>query len=102
MLTSSRTIEISVDVENQSRTFILLEPLFLRFEPFVKKNEFRVFRVRELAGRSGSASKTPPLNPPRRRFQFATVHILRVKRGDMHEILGAGLGILRLDLDEVR
>ena len=28
--------------------------------------QFRVFRVRELAGRSGSASKTPPLNPPRR------------------------------------
>ena len=27
---------------------------------------FRVFRVRELAGRSGSARKTPPLNPPRR------------------------------------
>ena len=27
---------------------------------------FRVFRVRELAGRSGSASETPPLNPPRR------------------------------------
>ena len=27
---------------------------------------FRVFRVRELAGRSGSSSKTPPLNPPRR------------------------------------
>ena len=27
--------------------------------------QFRVFRVRELAGRSGSASKTPPLNPPR-------------------------------------
>ena len=26
----------------------------------------RVFRVRELAGRSGSASETPPLNPPRR------------------------------------
>ena len=26
----------------------------------------RVFRVRELAGRSGSSSKTPPLNPPRR------------------------------------
>jgi len=24
------------------------------------------------------------------------------QRGDMHEILGAGLGILRLDLDEVR
>ena len=30
------------------------------------QGEFRVFRVRELAGRSGSASKTPPLNPPRR------------------------------------
>ena len=27
---------------------------------------FRVFRVRELAGRSGSSSETPPLNPPRR------------------------------------
>ena len=27
---------------------------------------FRVFRVRELAGRSGSSSGTPPLNPPRR------------------------------------
>ena len=27
---------------------------------------FRVFRVRELAGRSGSASETPPLNPPKR------------------------------------
>ena len=26
----------------------------------------RVFRVRELAGRSGSSSETPPLNPPRR------------------------------------
>ena len=27
---------------------------------------FRVFRVRELAGRGGSASEAPPLNPPRR------------------------------------
>ena len=35
MLTNSRTIEVGFDVENQSRTFILLELLFLRFEPFV-------------------------------------------------------------------
>ena len=27
---------------------------------------FRVFRVRERAGRSGSSSETPPLNPPKR------------------------------------
>ena len=27
---------------------------------------FRVFRVRELAGRSGPSSETPPPNPPKR------------------------------------
>ena len=30
----------------------------------IKYDIFRVFRVRELAGRSGPASGTPPLNPP--------------------------------------
>ena len=35
---------------------------------------FRVFRVRELAGRSGSASETPPLNPPRRSKEVGVAH----------------------------
>ena len=35
---------------------------------------FRVFRVRELAGRSGSSSKTPPLNPPRRSKVVGVAH----------------------------
>ena len=30
---------------------------------------FRVFRVRELAGRSGSSSETPPLNPPKPKYE---------------------------------
>ena len=34
--------------------------------PSPLQDRARVFRVRELAGRSGSSSKTPPLNPPRR------------------------------------
>ena len=34
--------------------------------PFFSTSLFRLFQFRELAGRSGSASEAPPLNPPRR------------------------------------
>ena len=35
---------------------------------------FRVFRVRELAGKGGSASEAPPLNPPRRSKEVGVAH----------------------------
>ena len=35
---------------------------------------FRVFRVRELAGKGGSASEAPPLNPPRRSKGVGAAH----------------------------
>ena len=42
--------------------------------PPATQEVFRVFRVRELAGRSGSASETPPLNPPRRSKEVGVAH----------------------------
>ena len=51
-----------------------LAPRSLRV--FIMRNYqvFRVFRVRELAGRSGSSSETPPLNPPRRSKEVGVAH----------------------------
>ena len=40
----------------------------------VSLSDFRVFRVRELAGRSGSSSETPPLNPPKRPKEVGVAH----------------------------
>ena len=50
------------------------------------ERSFRVFRVRELAGRSGSSSKTPPLREER--FLFPSCprhHHLRSRRHDLVE-----------------
>ena len=41
MLALYRTIQFGFEAKHQPRTFILLESLFLRFEPFVKKRRFQ-------------------------------------------------------------
>ena len=51
--------------EPPTKRLILLSPSG-DFNGSAQLRVCRVFRVRELAGRSGSSSETPPLNPPRR------------------------------------